>query len=138
MEATKVPRVKVCCIASAAEAWAAIRRGASALGLVSRMPSGPGVIDDATIAAVAAIVPPGVSAFLLTCEQEVDGRRYLPVEQYPATLRYQSHVLNAHPTQTSDVLSAVDPLLSNEGFSFTCGPISLPVGGCEAKLKPPG
>jgi phosphoribosylanthranilate isomerase len=61
----------VCCIAGAAEAWTAIRHGASALGLVSRMPSGPGVIDDATIAAVAAAVPPGVSAFLLTCEQEV-------------------------------------------------------------------
>ena len=72
MQATRVPRVKVCCIASAAEAWTAIRQGASALGLVSRMPSGPGVIDDATIAAVAAQVPPGVSAFLLTCEQEVD------------------------------------------------------------------
>ena len=72
MEAIRVPRVKVCCIASGAEAWTAIRHGASALGLVSRMPSGPGVIDDATIAEVAAAVPPGVSAFLLTCEQEVD------------------------------------------------------------------
>jgi len=29
------------------------------------------VIDEPTIAQVAAIVPPGVSAFLLTCEQEV-------------------------------------------------------------------
>ena len=72
MEATRVPRVKVCCIAGAAEAWTAIRHGASALGLVSRMPSGPGVIDEATIAEVAALVPPGVSAFLLTCEQQVD------------------------------------------------------------------
>jgi phosphoribosylanthranilate isomerase len=72
MEATRVPRVKVCCIGSTAEAWIAIRLGASALGLVSRMPSGPGVIDDATIAEVAAVVPPGVSAFLLTCEQEVE------------------------------------------------------------------
>jgi phosphoribosylanthranilate isomerase len=61
----------VCCIAGLDEAWAAIRHGASALGLVSRMPSGPGVIDEATIAAVAAAAPPGVSAFLLTCEQEV-------------------------------------------------------------------
>jgi phosphoribosylanthranilate isomerase len=72
VEATLVPRVKVCCIASLDEAWTAIRHGASALGLVSRMPSGPGVIDEATIAAVAAAVPPAVSAFLLTCEQEVD------------------------------------------------------------------
>jgi phosphoribosylanthranilate isomerase len=72
MERTQVPRVKVCCIASPEEAWTAIRLGASALGLVSHMPSGPGVIDDETIAAVAAVVPPGVSAFLLTSEQEVE------------------------------------------------------------------
>lgn len=72
MDAARRPRVKVCCIASRAEAWTAIRHGASALGLVSRMPSGPGVIDEATIAEVAAAVPPAVSAFLLTCEQEVD------------------------------------------------------------------
>jgi phosphoribosylanthranilate isomerase len=50
----------------------AIAHGASALGLVSRMPSGPGVIDEETIKAVAAVVPPAVSAFLLTCEQEVE------------------------------------------------------------------
>ena len=66
------PRVKVCCIASREEAALAVRHGASALGLVSAMPSGPGVIDDATIAAVARAVPPGVSAFLLTSRVEVE------------------------------------------------------------------
>jgi hypothetical protein len=35
------PRVKICCIASLDEAWASIASGASALGLVSWMPSGP-------------------------------------------------------------------------------------------------
>lgn len=45
----------------------AIRHGASALGLVSRMPSGPGVIPDALIAELAARVPPAVASFLLTC-----------------------------------------------------------------------
>jgi phosphoribosylanthranilate isomerase len=72
MQRTQVPRVKVCCIAGVEEAWTAVRLGASALGLVSRMPSGPGVIDDETIMAVAKAVPPAVSAFLLTCEQAVD------------------------------------------------------------------
>jgi phosphoribosylanthranilate isomerase len=67
-----VPRVKVCCIASVEEAWLAIHLGASAIGLVSRMPSGPGPIDDARIAEIAARVPPGVSSFLLTCETDVD------------------------------------------------------------------
>jgi phosphoribosylanthranilate isomerase len=60
------PRIKICCIASIEEAWLAIRHGASAIGLVSAMPSGPGPIDEATIAQVARAVPPGVATFLLT------------------------------------------------------------------------
>jgi phosphoribosylanthranilate isomerase len=60
-------RVKVCCIASAAEARMAIDAGASALGLVSEMPSGPGVIPEERIAEIAALAPPGVATFLLTC-----------------------------------------------------------------------
>jgi phosphoribosylanthranilate isomerase len=59
-------RVKVCCIASVAEARLAVELGASALGLVSAMPSGPGPISEDEIALVAASVPPGVSTFLLT------------------------------------------------------------------------
>jgi phosphoribosylanthranilate isomerase len=43
------PRVKICCIASLDEARLAQAAGAAALGLVSAMPSGPGVIDDALI-----------------------------------------------------------------------------------------
>lgn len=63
-------RLKICCIASIAEAALAVRHGASALGLVSRMPSGPGVIDEHTIAEVAAWAPPGVATFLLTSLQD--------------------------------------------------------------------
>ncbi len=59
-------RLKVCCIASEAEAWLAIQLGADALGLVAAMPSGPGVIPEAHIAAIAARVPPPVATFLLT------------------------------------------------------------------------
>ena len=61
-------RVKVCCIASAAEAALAVRMGASAIGLVSRMPSGPGPIPESRIRDIACTVPPGVATFLLTCE----------------------------------------------------------------------
>ena len=50
----------------------AIEHGASALGLVSAMPSGPGPIPDSLIAEIVATVPPGVSSFLLTCEQDTD------------------------------------------------------------------
>lgn len=64
-------RVKFCCIASPAEARLAIRHGAAALGLVSEMPSGPGVIPEDSIAEIAATVPPGVDTFLLTCAQDV-------------------------------------------------------------------
>lgn len=66
------PRVKICCISSIEEARMAIRYGASALGLVSEMPSGPGVIDEDLIRKIAARVPPGVSSFLLTCKQDAD------------------------------------------------------------------
>jgi phosphoribosylanthranilate isomerase len=66
------PRVKICCIRSAVEAAIAIHHGASALGLVSAMPSGPGVIAEETIAEIAATVPPGVATFLLTSKRDAD------------------------------------------------------------------
>jgi phosphoribosylanthranilate isomerase len=72
MKATLKPRIKVCCMASVAEARMAIERGASAVGLVSAMPSGPGPIPEELIAEIAATIPPGVSSFLLTCEQNAD------------------------------------------------------------------
>ena len=65
-------RVKMCCISSVAEAALAIRHGASALGLVGHMPSGPGVIGDDLIAEIAAAAPPAVATFLLTSETEPD------------------------------------------------------------------
>ena len=63
-------RIKICCIQSEAEARLAIAQGADALGLVGTMPSGPGPIDDALIAVIAAGVPPPVATFLLTSETE--------------------------------------------------------------------
>ena len=59
------PRVKICCISSIEEAKLAIEFGASALGLVGHMPSGPGVIEDELIAQIAKTVPPPISTFLL-------------------------------------------------------------------------
>ncbi len=66
------PRVKICCIASTEEAQLAIRYGASALGLVSAMPSGPGPIPEEIIAEIARTIPPGVASFLLTSEQDAE------------------------------------------------------------------
>jgi phosphoribosylanthranilate isomerase len=75
--------VKICCIASVAEARMAIEAGASAIGLVSEMPSGPGPIPDSLIAEIAATAPPGVRSFLLTSKQDaaaiIDQQRRLRV-----------------------------------------------------------
>jgi phosphoribosylanthranilate isomerase len=65
-------RVKVCCISSVEEARLAVRLGASALGLVSEMPSGPGVISEALITEIAATVPPPIATFLLTSRTDPD------------------------------------------------------------------
>jgi phosphoribosylanthranilate isomerase len=72
MEAITRPRIKICCISSIQEARLAIRYGASALGLVSAMPSGPGVITEDEIARIAETIPPAVASFLLTSQQDVD------------------------------------------------------------------
>lgn len=64
----KRPVVKICCISSVLEAVTAVECGASALGLVSRMPSGPGVISDREILEILNYVPENVSTFLLTSE----------------------------------------------------------------------
>ena len=63
-------RVKICCIKSFEEAEMAIRYGASALGFVSAMPSGPGPISEELIAKIIPRVPPGIHTFLLTSKQD--------------------------------------------------------------------
>lgn len=65
-------RVKICCISSIEEASLAIRYGASAIGLVSNMPSGPGVITEDEIELISLSVPPGISTFLLTSSQNIE------------------------------------------------------------------
>lgn len=70
MPAPSRTRVKICCIASREEARLAIACGADALGLVSAMPSGPGVIAEPLIAEIARSVPPPIGTFLLTSRQE--------------------------------------------------------------------
>ncbi len=62
--------IKICCISSHDEARTALAAGADILGLVSAMPSGPGVIAEELIASIAASVT--AQTFLLTslCEPE--------------------------------------------------------------------
>ena len=66
-------RIKICCISSVEEAALAVAYGADALGLVSEMPSGSGVISDELAREIAASVPPAVASFLLTSRQSAIG-----------------------------------------------------------------
>ncbi|MEY2595875.1 MAG: hypothetical protein RI965_1147 [Bacteroidota bacterium] len=65
-------RVKICCISSIEEANLAIQYGASAIGLVARMPSGPGVIEDELIHKIAKNITPSTDTFLLTSETKAE------------------------------------------------------------------
>lgn len=67
-----VPKVKICCISNQQEAELAIKMGASVLGLVGPMPSGPGIIDDHLIQEIAAKTPEYISTFLLTSETSAE------------------------------------------------------------------
>jgi phosphoribosylanthranilate isomerase len=88
-------RVKICCIASPQEATMAIDAGADALGLVARMPSGPGTITDEMIARITALAPPPVSTFLLTSETTADA--------------ISTHVRATDPT-TVQIVCHIDPV----------------------------
>jgi phosphoribosylanthranilate isomerase len=68
-----ITRVKICCISSEDEARLAIEYGASAIGLVGKMPSGPGPISDGLIRQIARTVPPPIATFMLTSERSVEG-----------------------------------------------------------------
>ncbi len=63
-------RIKICCISSVDEVRIAVRAGADALGFVSAMPSGAGVISEDLIEQLIPVVPPPVATFLLTSETD--------------------------------------------------------------------
>ncbi len=65
-------KIKICCISSIVEAKMAMKYGASAIGLVGRMPSGPGPIEDELIKSIAITIPPPIATFLLTCETSAE------------------------------------------------------------------
>jgi phosphoribosylanthranilate isomerase len=66
-----ITRIKICCIQNIQEAITAINFGASAIGLVAEMPSGPGPIPDHLIQEIAAATPPPIGTFLLTSHTSV-------------------------------------------------------------------
>jgi len=84
-------RIKICCISSVEEARMAIAAGASAIGLVARMPSGPGPIADDLIRQIALSVPPPVATFMLTSETTVKAI----VEHHQRTLTNTIQIVDA-------------------------------------------
>jgi phosphoribosylanthranilate isomerase len=87
------PLVKICCIASVAEAQLAAHAGAAVLGLVSAMPSGPGVISDAAVADIAtAMRGTGVRTFLLTARTQADDIAAQHAAAGTTTLQLVDHV----------------------------------------------
>ena len=64
------PKIKICCISSLEEAFLAIKYGADAIGLVGKMPSGPGIISDELISLISREIPPPIATFLLTSERK--------------------------------------------------------------------
>jgi phosphoribosylanthranilate isomerase len=99
------PRVKICCISSIEEAQTAIAAGASALGLVGAMPSGPGPISDELIKDIAQFVPPPIATFLLTSETSVDAI----IEHHRKTRTNTIQLVDALTTGTHDQLRAALP-----------------------------
>lgn len=86
------PKIKICCIASLAEARMAVDAGAAALGLVSAMPSGPGVIADERIAEIAAAMRPPVETFLLTARTRAQDIAAQHAAAGTTTLQLVDHV----------------------------------------------
>jgi phosphoribosylanthranilate isomerase len=92
---------------SEAEARLAWQAGADALGLVSQMPSGPGVISDAQIAQISRTVPPPVATFLLTPKQNAASIIAQHRICSSSTIQLVDHVPQAELVQLREALPGV-------------------------------
>jgi phosphoribosylanthranilate isomerase len=100
-----IPRIKICCISSIEESRIAVSAGASALGLVGNMPSGPGVIPDDLIAEIAKSVPPPVATFLLTCETSAEAI----IQHYYRTRTSVIQIVDTLPKESYQALRSALP-----------------------------
>ncbi len=85
----------------------AIRHGASALGLVANMPSGPGVISDDLILAISKTVPPAISTFMLTCETSAASI----IEHHKRTLTNTIQIVDELKTGTYEAIRLALPAI---------------------------
>lgn len=100
-------RIKICCIASVAEARTAIGYGADALGLVGAMPSGPGPIDDELAARIAAATPPPIATFLLTSETTALAIKEHVDRVRPTVVQIVNHIAPLESERLARLLPAV-------------------------------
>lgn len=114
-------RIKVCCIASPEEAAIAIKAGTDALGLVARMPSGPGSIPDSAIAEIAALAPPPIATFLLTSETTAEAISAHIRATNPSTVQVVSHIDRAE----SEKLKLLEPHVRRVQVIHVEGPEAL-------------
>jgi phosphoribosylanthranilate isomerase len=99
------PRIKICCIKSIDEATTAIDFGASAIGLVAKMPSGPGPIPDDLIRQIAQSIPPPIATFLLTSEISAYGI----IDHHRRTMTNTIQIVDMPPEGTHSQLRAALP-----------------------------
>ncbi len=102
-----VTRIKICCIKSVEEAKTAISFGASAIGLVARMPSGPGPISDDLIKEIASTIPPPIGTFLLTSETSVNEIIKHHQRTYTNTIQIVDALSEGTYKQLKDALTSV-------------------------------
>ena len=92
---------------SVEEAELAISHGADAIGLVSQMPSGPGIIDDAMIRRIALGVPPPVASFLLTAAETADVIAEHVVRSAASTVQIVKHIDPAEHAKLTERLPTI-------------------------------
>jgi phosphoribosylanthranilate isomerase len=102
-------RIKICCMASQEEAALAIRAGADAVGLigVAAMPTSRRAIDVATVAAVAASVPPPIATFLLSSEATAAGIAQHVLAAGASTVQICAHLSPNESERLSQLLPAI-------------------------------
>ncbi len=98
-------KVKICCIQSIKEAQIAIDAGAYAIGLVSEMPSGPGVISEKKIREIAEWAQDSIKTVLLTSlrnPQEI-------IEQYKKCKTNTLQLVDSQKLSTYKILKTEFP-----------------------------
>lgn len=139
-------RIKICCIANPEEAQLALNAGAAAIGLVSEMPSGPGVIEDRMITEICKRFNDRIDTFLLTskqCAEEIiDQHRqirsrtiqivdYLPLSAYK---KLRAGLPGIHLVQVVHV-TGIESINIAKKYSEYADALLLDSGDPKAKIR---